>query len=629
MCGIAGHLAANDEHGDLDAVRRMNAAQVHRSPDALGTWHDGPMALGHGRLAIIDLREVAQQPMTNETGDVVIVVNGEIYNHAELRAGLEAKGHVFRSRSDSEVVAHLWEECGAETPSLLRGMFALAVWDKRRRELLLARDRYGEKPLCWAMGRRGLAFASELRALVASGLVPTELDVTALDAYLALQYVPHPMTVFAGIHKLPPGHLILIRPGESPVPRPYATIDHSPLPALDLTEATRHVRSVVEDSVRVRLMSDVPLGAFLSGGVDSSIVVACMAKASSQPVKTFSIGVGATREQTELPYAQLIADRYHTEHHEETVRPDAVNLLPRIVRQYGEPFGDPSALPTWMLSEMTRKHVTVALSGDGSDEAFGGYKRYVWSHIAHLVGRLPGSVGRALACVLGAIPTGPGRWVREYGGVLGADDAMRHLRFVGHFSAAEKTEIYSADLRARFARDATAERFAAILTASRGGDRLSKLMELDVRTYLPDDILTKVDIASMAHGLEVRSPFIDHHVMELAAGLPTTRKIRGLTGKVLLKAAFADAIPKAIIQRSKRGFSLPLRRWFAVDLLGFARETLLSRRAKERGLFAPEAVATLIDRHTRGEDHGDRIWNLLVLELWHLEVLDQLPRFAL
>ncbi|MCE9577256.1 MAG: asparagine synthase (glutamine-hydrolyzing) [Deltaproteobacteria bacterium] len=623
MCGIAGHLAADGEPSDLAAVRRMNEAQRHRSPDAIGTWHDGPVALGHGRLAIIDLREVARQPMTNETDDVVIVVNGEIYNHVALRADLEARGHVFRSRSDSEVVAHLWEEHGAKTPEFLRGMFALAIWDKRTRELLLARDRYGEKPLCWTMGRRGLVFASELRALIASGHVDTALDPAALDAYLALQYVPNPSTIFAGVWKLPPGHLIHVRPGETPKPRPYHTIDHTPKYAgLDEASALKLVRETVEDAVKVRLMSDVPLGAFLSGGIDSSIVVACMARATSRPVKTFSIGFGA-RDHSELPYARMIAQRYGTDHHEEIVSPDTVSLLPTIVRQYGEPFADPSALPTWVLSEMTKRHVTVALSGDAGDEAFGGYKRYVWSHVAHLIGRLPAPARRGVARLLGVTPTGPGRWVREYGKALEKDEASRYLRFISHFSAAEKHDIYSADLRARFTGDATAERFAQILAASRGGDPLSKLMELDVRTYLPDDILVKVDIASMAHALEVRAPFVDHHVMELAAGLPASRKVRGLTGKTLLKAAFADLIPEAIVKRSKRGFSLPLRRWFADDLLGFARETLLSKRARERGLFDSAKVAGLIDRHTRGEDHGDRIWNLLVLELWHLEVLDQ------
>jgi asparagine synthase (glutamine-hydrolysing) len=373
------------------------------------------------------------------------------------------------------------------------------------------------------------------------------------------------------------------------------------------------------------MMSDVPIGAFLSGGIDSSIIVACMARESSKPVKTFSIGIGET---TELPFARMVAERYRTEHHEEHVRPDTVALLPAIVKSHGEPFADPSAVPTRVLAEMTRKHVTVALSGDAGDETFGGYKRYIWAHVAHLVQRLPRAAQRGVAALLARTPSGPGRWVREYGSHLRTDEATRYLRFISHFSAAEKAGIYSADLRRQFAHDRTAERFAQILGASRAGDPISKLLELDVRTYLPDDILVKVDIASMANSLEVRAPFVDHHVMELAAALPASLKVRGLTGKVLLKQAFADLVPPAIVQRSKRGFSLPLARWFSGELYGFARDTLLSQSARQRGLFDPERVSGLLERHRRGEDHGDRLWNLLVLELWYREVFDRRGRTA-
>ncbi len=611
MCGIAGHLAA-DEPADAIAVRRVSDALAHRGPDGSGLHADGPCALGHRRLAIIDLSPAGYQPMCNEDGSVAIAVVGEIYNHGELRRDLEARGHVFRSRTDIEVVAHLWEEHGAALVPMLRGMFAIAVWDRRRRELLLARDRYGEKALYWSYGPRGLWFASELPALLALPHLGRTIDTSALDAYLALQYVPQPHTIFSDIHKLAPGHLIVARPGEAPRPQPYFTIDHSPRYAgIDEHEAAQEVRRIVEDAVRVRLVADVPVGAFLSGGIDSSIVVACMARASTAPVKTFSIGIG---DDPELPYARLVAERYATDHHEEIVQPDTVHLLPAIVRSHGEPFADPSAVPTRVLAEMTRKHVTVALSGDAGDEAFGGYRRYVWAHVAHLVRRVPGA-----SAVLRAFPT---RWMREYGRHLRASEAKRYLRFVDHFSAEEKADIYSVELRGQLVRDATAERFAELIAASRALDPLGRLIELDVRTYLPDDILVKVDIASMAHALEVRAPFVDHHVMELAAGLPTALKVRGLTGKVLLKRAFADLVPDAIVRRKKRGFSLPLAKWFASDLHDFARDVLLSQRARERGLFVPGAIANLLDRHRRGEDHGDRIWNLVILELWYREVFD-------
>jgi asparagine synthase (glutamine-hydrolysing) len=615
MCGIAGHLAP--ELGDGEGVHRMLDALAHRGPDGEGTWRDGPCVLGHRRLAIIDLSEAGRQPMSNEDGDVAISVVGEIYNHAELRRDLEAKGHRFRSRTDIEVIAHLWEERGVEVPALLRGMFALAIWDRRARTLFLARDRYGEKALYWTFGARGLVFASELPAIRAFAATQ-EIDLDALDAYLALQYIPAPATIFAGIHKLMPGHAILVAPGVHPEPVPYATIDFTPRYAgIDATEAAGEVRRIVEDAVRVRLMSDVPLGAFLSGGLDSSIVVACMAEASSKPVKTFSIGIGT---KPELPYARQVAERYQTEHHEELVVPNMIDLLPAIVRGHGEPFADPSAVPTRVLAELTRKHVTVALSGDGGDEAFGGYKRYAWARVAHALTD-HGAVLRGSAALLERIPSGRARWLREYGRVLRTDEAERYMRFVGHFSAGEKAAIYTPELRARFERDHSTDRFARILADSRSPDPVGRLMELDTRTYLPDDICAKVDISSMAHSLEVRAPFLDHHVMELAASLPTSLQVRGLTGKRLLRRAFADRVPAGVLQRKKRGFSLPLASWFSGELAGYAREILLSTPARTRGLFEPAAVERLLDRHRRGEDHGDRIWNLLVLELWFREVL--------
>jgi asparagine synthase (glutamine-hydrolysing) len=522
------------------------------------------------------------------------------------------RGHRFRSRSDIEVIAHLWEEHREALVPMLRGMFAIAVWDKRRGELLLARDRFGEKALYWSFGPRGLVFASELPGLLALPHLGREIDLAALDAYLALQYVPHPQTIFKGIHKLPPGHLCVVRPGEVPRPRSYVTVERNAYAGIDEHEAVHEVRRVVEDAVRVRLMADVPLGAFLSGGIDSSIVVACMARATSTPVKTFSIGVG---DNPELPYARLVAERYQTDHHEEIVEPRTIELLPAIVRSHGEPFADPSAVPTRVLSEVTRKHVTVALSGDGGDEAFGGYRRYVWAKVAHALRHVPfaSSMLRAM----------PSRWVREYGRHLRSDEAARYLRMVNHFSHDEKASIYSPALRAQFSHDATADRFATLIDASRASDSLGRLIDVDVQTYLPDDILVKVDIASMQHGLEVRAPFVDHHVMALAAALPTKLKVRGLTGKVLLKRAFADLIPEEIVARKKRGFSLPLNKWFSNELYAFARDTLLSQAARERGLFDPHGIESLLARQRRGEDHGDRLWNLVVLELWYREVFDR------
>ncbi|MFH0900912.1 MAG: asparagine synthase (glutamine-hydrolyzing) [Pseudomonadota bacterium] len=646
MCGIAGLLAPQpDARPRPGAIDLLTSAMVHRGPDGAGSYEDGPIALGHRRLAIIDLSENGRQPMFNEDGGVVIVVNGEIYNHRELRRDLEARGHLFRSQSDSEIIAHLFEEEGARLPELLRGMFAFAVWDRRRQHLLLARDRYGEKPLYWTSGPHGLAFASEIAALLAYEELPATLDLASLDAYLALQYVPSPRTIFREIHKLPPGHLLEIECGGSPVVRPYYRTDYTPAPCLPEAEVLKQVRETVEESVRLRLMSDVPLGAFLSGGVDSSIVVACMAQASSQRVKTFSIGFPNAGD-SELEYARLVARRWNTEHHEQIVSPDMVGVLPAIARHHGEPFGDPSAVPTYYLSQMTRRHVTVVLSGDAGDEAFGGYRRYVWAHVAHQIRRLPAPFVGMAARLLGLVPGGEARWLREYGRHLVVDEAARYLRFICHFSTAEKAALYAPELAACLAKhgdsdghgvkgstgardeDQTVLRFAEILAASHAGDALGRLMDLDLHTYLPDDILTKVDIASMAHSLESRAPLVDHHVLGMAAGLPSNLKIRRLKGKLILKRAFADLIPKPILTRSKKGFSLPLARWFRGDLGKVAREALTDSRARARGLFRPEAVASLLDRHQAGESHGERLWNLLVLETWFRELVDGRASFA-
>jgi asparagine synthase (glutamine-hydrolysing) len=509
-------------------------------------------------------------------------------------------------------------------------MFAFALWDAGARKLLLARDRFGEKPLFYCERADGFVFASELGALVADERTPTAMSLEALDAYLALQYVPAPRTIYEAVKKLPPGHTLEVRPGETPVLRRYYQISFAPtLAEISDEEAARRVRETVEEAVRLRLMSDVPLGAFLSGGVDSSIVVACMARASSAPVKTFSVGFSeGGRADNELPFARLVAERWRTDHHELVVEPELVGMLPSIVRHHGEPFADTSTVPTRYLCEMTRRHVTVALSGDAGDEAFGGYRRYVWAHVADRLRALPGPLARGVATGLAAVPGRKARWLREYGARLGADEASRYLRFICHFSAAEKGALYTPELARRFARDAAAESFAAHLGASRAADTVSRLQDLDVETYLPDDILAKVDIASMTYALEARAPLVDHHVVELGATLPGRLKLRGGKGKHILKRAFADLVPAEIVARRKKGFALPTGPWLRGRLHGFARETLLSDVARGRDLFRPEAVADLLDRHRAGEEHGERLWNLIVLETWQRELVDERASFA-
>ena len=632
MCGIAGALASTNAGPPPQLVPRMLVAQTHRGPDGGGIYRDGPVTLGHRRLSIVDLSAAGSQPMLNEDGTIAIVVNGEIYNHAELRSELEAKGHRFRSGSDSEVVIHLYEELGARTPERLRGMFAFAVWDGPWWRLLLARDRFGEKPLYYAQAGELFLFASELTALLADPRVGTRVDAAALDAYLALQYVPHPDTIFGDVKKLPPGHILEIDAGGAPRVRGYydlqARLDAAARgasgghvgPATE-AETLALIRSTVEEAVSSRLMSDVPVGAFLSGGLDSSIVVACMARQSSRPVKTFAVGF-TDSGATELPYARLVAERYRTDHHELMVEPDMTAMLPSVMRHHGEPFGDTSAIPTRYLCEMTRRHVAVALSGDAGDEIFGGYRRYVWGHVADLLRRLPAPLRGAVAATLQAIPGGRPHWVRRYGRAVASDEATGYLEFVGHFPVDEREALYTPALAASFQADETARRFAQRLAALPAGAAVDRLSRLDMQTYLPDDILTKVDIASMTHSLEARAPLVDHRVVELGALLPAEAKLRHREGKALFRQAFAPFLPAAILERGKRGFALPTRRWLGGRLHDFARQTLLSSTARARGLFQPEAVASLMDRHLGGEDHGERIWNLLALETWYREIVD-------
>jgi asparagine synthase (glutamine-hydrolysing) len=507
-------------------------------------------------------------------------------------------------------------------------MFALAVWDRSRRTLLLARDRFGEKPLYYTRRPDGFAFASELAALLADPGTPAEVSPAALDLYLALQYVPAPGSIFANVAKLPAGCLLEVTCGGEPRLRRYYELDYTPsLADISEEEAARRVRAAVEEAVRVRLMSDVPLGAFLSGGVDSSIIVACMARATSKPVQTFSVGfVGG--EVDELPFARMIAERYRTDHHELVVEPDMTSLIGSIVRHHGEPFGDTSTLPTRYLCEMTRRNVTVALSGDGGDEAFGGYRRYMWADLAARLASLPRPLAVALRTLLRNVPGAGRHGVRDFGARLTQDEAARYLALVCHFTFEERAALYGPGLREQLGADAALAELRRRLAAATARDGVNRLCELDVQTYLPDDIFFKVDTASMTHSLEARAPLVDHHVMELAAALPGRLKLRGRKGKYILKKAFADLVPPAIRERRKKGFASPTRGWFAGPLRAFARDLLLSSRARGRGLFEPAAVAALLDRHAAGEDHGERIWNLVILEQWYRELVDDRAAFV-
>ncbi len=623
MCGIAGLLSVDQQASpDVETVGRMCDAMVHRGPDDHGLRRAGPCVLGHRRLSIIDLRPEGAQPMTNEDDTISVVVNGEIYNFIELRNDLEERGHHFKSRSDSEVVLHLYEEYGVDFVDQLRGMFALALWDEPRRRLVLARDRFGKKPLFYYPGRQELVFASELGGLVASGRFEKRPDLDAIDAFITLQYVPSPMTAFEGVKKLPAGHRLVCENGVIHEPEPYYTLRFDePRVGGSIEDLTRELREIVEESVRIRMVSDVPLGAFLSGGIDSSLIVALMAQHSSQPVKTFSVGF-TSKDKSELPYAKMVAERYGTEHHEMIVEPDMTSVIPDMVRHYGEPFADTSALPTWYLCEYTRSGVTVALSGDGGDEAFAGYRRYKHCRTARNIRRLPWPLPQLLAGMLTHVPTPQAQEVRDYGERIMQPEHIRFLGLTAPIPHKDRMTIYSPAMRERFAEDHVAAEFRRLFQASRAQDVVNRLLDVDIQTYLTDNILTKVDIASMAHSLEVRCPLIDQELMDFAASLPGSMKLRGLTSKFLLREISKELLPAPILTRSKQGFGLPIERWMREDLAPLSRDVLLDQRARERGILDPVAVEDMLARQQRGEPRGFQIWTMMILELWYRECLE-------
>jgi asparagine synthase (glutamine-hydrolysing) len=637
MCGIAGLLTSVPDAG-TDRVRAMIDAQQHRGPDAEGIWSDGICALGHRRLAILDLSDAGRQPLGNEDGTIWITFNGEIYNFQELRRELEGLGHQFRTRTDTEVIVHAYEQWGTGCVSRLRGMFAFGIWDQRRRRLFLARDRVGKKPLFYAQQRDRFLFASELQGLLADPDVPREVDLAAIDAYLSWGYVPAPETAFRGIAKLPPAHwLTLDLTPEGPVLRVerYWSLAHVPKLRISAAEAGEALREKLTEAVRLRMISDVPLGAFLSGGVDSSLIVGLMAGLSHRPVQTFSIGFEEAAFN-ELAHARRVAERWGTDHHEFVVAPDALAILPRLVRHYGEPYADSSAVPTFYVSQVTRAHVTVALNGDGGDESFAGYERYWANQLAERIRRIPGS--RVASSLLAGLlpdsicPRSRLRQARRFLAAAHQPMAERYGRWVSTFRDEDKHRLYSADMRALLRAEPldnsslAASRVSSLFADMAGLDPADAAMAVDVRSYLPYDLLVKVDITSMANSLEARSPFLDHEVMEFAARLPVHLKLRRGQSKYLLRRAFADLLPPENVRRRKMGFGVPVGEWFRGPLRPLLEEMLLSDCSLARGYFQPAEICRRVREHLeRRADHRDALWNLLMLELWHREMVDRTP----
>ncbi|HLG73743.1 MAG TPA: asparagine synthase (glutamine-hydrolyzing), partial [Chloroflexota bacterium] len=577
------------------------------------------------RLSVIDLAG-GHQPISNETGDVWLVFNGEIYNFRDLRAGLQRRGHVFRSQCDSEVIVHAYEDEGLECLRRLDGMFALALWDSRRRQLLLARDRLGKKPLVYAQRPDGLLFASELQALLAGDGVPRDIDLAALVDYLDLQYIPSPRTIFRDVRALQPGHY-LVADGSGLRSERYWSLRYQSGGVIDEEQAARAIRRGVESAVKARLISDVPLGAFLSGGIDSSVIVGVMAQQTCRPVETFSIGF-PDEQANELPFARQVAEHFGTRHHEFVVEPRMVDVVPKLARHYGQPFADASALPTFFLAQETRRHVTVALSGDGGDEVFAGYYRYQAAMRTAWWDELPQSARIAGKWLASHVPESAGRvpLISRFQALGGASGlAERYGHWAARPGRATWLPLCDSELRiAAMAHGGYADVVQPWLTPEVAASPLNRMLLADTMTYLPDDLLVKVDIAAMAHSLEVRCPFLDHHLVELAAGLPSSLKLRGRSGKYILRRAFADLLPPAATERPKKGFSPPIAGWLRTELAAMIGDLVLHGHFVEQGLFRRLAVEKLIREHQlRQYDHSALLWSLLMLEVWHDAVLGQ------
>ncbi len=656
MCGIAGAAwAAGAMPFDPAVLERMTTALAHRGPDDAGyyhsssapgrkTWgHSDPTAsagdgapqsapgaaLGNRRLSIIDLAG-GHQPISNEEGTVWITFNGEIYNYRELQVELQRQGHRFQTASDTETIVHLYEEHGPECVKALRGMFAFAIWDDRRKVLFLARDRLGKKPLVYRLECNRLFFASELKALLQVPGVPRELDLIALNEYLTYQYVPHPHSILQGFSKLPPAHWGLYRDGKLQIERYWVPAFAIPQAAggRGLTETKARLRELLTEAVRLRMRSDVPLGAFLSGGIDSTIIAGLMQQLSERPVKTFSIGF-PVKAFDERSFARLAAEHLKTEHHEQVVEPSALKILPRLIEQYDEPFADSSAIPMMYVSERARHHVTVALSGDGGDELFAGYERYRAVELAQRFDRLPHFLKRLLAArCWQKLPASTRqkstrRRLKRLLSALAYPPERRYLKWISIFDDARLPQLLSDQFREQLGNADAGDFLLEAYRECPSRDFVTRTSCADVLTYLPGDILNKVDIASMTYGLEARCPFLDHEVVDFAAAVPIEWKMRGGRGKRILIDTFRDLLPPAVQRRSKMGFGVPLDHWFRGELQPLLREVLLDRRSLERGLFRPGAVEQLVEEHVNGRwDHSYRLWSLLVLELWQQRYLD-------
>lgn len=631
MCGIVGIAALSRQRGiSSDVLAAMNASIVHRGPDGDGHWVDvDRVGLAMRRLAIIDVSG-GDQPLRNEDGSITVVFNGEIYNFTELRKKLEAKGHRFRSHSDGEVIAHGYEEYGDAILTHLRGMFAIALWDARCERLLIARDRVGIKPLFWTVAEGQLIWGSEIKALLCHPAVPRRMSPAALNHYLTFMYTPAPLTFFEGIEELEPAHALVLERGQIRISR-YWNLEYTEEGGMQEADAVAGLRERLDEAVRIRMIAEVPLGAFLSGGIDSSTIVALMSRSSTEPVHTFSIGYGKEGQRfDERELSRELARHVAAEHREFEVSADLVSLAPRIVRAFDQPCADSTVLPMWSLCEETRKHVTVALSGLGGDELAAGYERHRGVMLAESLSSLPDwFVTGPLRWLSAWLPDSRsgGNWpqrIKRFASSASLPFDERYFELIAQLSSAQRSELLAPDVARELEIDDPLDRYREVLAQAPGASPLQRALYADLRFYLPGDLLAVVDRVSMAHSLEVRVPFLDHHLLEFAATIPSRLFMPGGEKKRLIRQLAQDLIPKTFFNQPKRGFSAPMAIWFRGELREFVEDTLSATRLARAGAFNPAGVRKILDDHFgRRANYDNVIWALLVFTLWHSEYIEE------
>ena len=635
MCGITGKIYfKNNSHlvSEHD-IALMNKAIAHRGPDDSGIYiiPNRKVGLGQQRLSIIDLSPLGHQPMhyKHNNKKYTIVFNGEIYNFQEERSQLKKLGYQFKSQTDTEVIMALYDKYDIKFLEHLRGMFAFALYDHQKNQLICARDRLGKKPFKYYVNNNTFIFASELKSILTQPDYKKGIDYTAIHHYLTLQYVPAPLTGFKNIKKLEPAHYLIINCNNGHIKKEkYWQLDYTKKLKLSKKEWEDKILTELEEAVKLRMIADVPLGAFLSGGIDSSAVVALMAKNSSQPIKTFSIGFNES-DHDETKYAQIIADKYKTDHTKFIVKPNAMELLPTLVYQYEEPYADSSQLPTYYLSQKTREHVTVALNGDGGDENFAGYGRYSVQKFGlwyDKIGPLHNLLAKPMAKLINFIfKTTLTNHAQTFAETLSLPYNKRYLSYIQYFSAQAKNSLYSENMREKMKGIITNDIIVQTFAQAKANNKIDQTIYTDIATYLPDDLLVKVDIATMAHALESRSPFLDHKFMEMTSQIPVNLKLKGLNNKkyILKQTLEKELVPKEILYRKKMGFGVPIEHWFRKEMKNYMYEILLSDKATSRNIFNKKAIKNLLDTHIRTKiNHAHRIWALITLELWFQEFFD-------